>query len=118
MITLYKFLVRILSKAITSQEHIRLSSTRPLPSNDAHAVLLELKGTHILSSILSGNNIGRNESVCGQMGVINIAGISGCTSEPPADNYHASQKGVQGRRGDWWLVTAADKDIFQGRKEI
>ena len=38
------------------------------------------------SSMLSGRSIGRKDSVCGQMGVIRIAGISGCTSEPPADN--------------------------------
>ena len=67
-------------------EHIRLSSTRPRPSNDAQAVLLELYGTQIRNSILSGSNIGLNDNVCGHMGVIKIAGISGCTKEPPADN--------------------------------
>lgn len=65
----------------------RFNSTRPRPSNDAHAVLRELYGTHIRNSILSGRSIGRNESVCGQMGVISSAGISGCTSEPPAESY-------------------------------
>jgi len=38
------------------------------------------------NSMLSGKSIGRKERVCGQIGVINKAGISGCTKDPPADN--------------------------------
>jgi hypothetical protein len=41
------------------------------------------------SSMLSGNSIGRKESVCGHIGVISSEGISGCTREPPADNYRS-----------------------------
>ena len=67
-------------------KYVRFSSTRPRPSNDAHAVLLELYGTQMRNSMLSGSNIGRNDNVCGHMGVIRSAGISGCTKEPPADN--------------------------------
>jgi hypothetical protein len=66
---------------------LRFSSTRPRPSKDAHAVLRELKGTQIRSSMLSGKSIGRKERVCGQIGVMSREGISGCTREPPADNY-------------------------------
>lgn len=67
---------------------LRFSSTRPRPSNEAHAVLRELYGTQILSSMLSGSNIGRKESVWGQMGLMRIAGISGWTREPPAESFH------------------------------
>jgi len=49
-------------------------------------VLRELYGTQMRSSILSGRSIGRKESVCGQMGVMRMAGISGWTSEPPAES--------------------------------
>ena len=33
----------------------------------------------------SGKRMGRNESVCGQIGVKRIAGTDGWTIEPPAD---------------------------------
>lgn len=68
-------------------KYSRLSSTRPRPSKLAQAVLLELKGTQIRNSIVSGNSIGRKDRVCGQIGVIKIAGISGWTREPPAESY-------------------------------
>lgn len=41
----------------------RFNSTRPLPSKLAQAVLLELYGTQMRSSILSGKSIGRNDNV-------------------------------------------------------
>lgn len=44
-------------------------------------------GTQIRSSIESGSSIGRKLSVCGQMGVMSRAGISGWTSEPPAESW-------------------------------
>src|SRR5229473_3818689 len=66
--------------------YARLSSTRPRPSKDTHAVLRELKGTQTRTSMLSGKSMGRKDSVCGAIGVIRIEGISGWTSEPPADN--------------------------------
>ena len=65
----------LMSKAVIG--HIRFSSTRPRPSNDAQAVLRELYGTQIRSSMLSGSSMGRNDNVWGQIGVIKIAGISG-----------------------------------------
>jgi hypothetical protein len=37
--------------------------------------------------MLSGKSIGRKDNVCGHIGVMSIEGISGCTREPPADNY-------------------------------
>ena len=61
-----------------------LSSTRP--SNEAHDVARELNGTQIRGSIVSGSGIGRKYSVSGQIGEMGIAGISGCTSGPPAEN--------------------------------
>lgn len=68
--------------------NLRFISTRPRPSNEAHAVLRELYGTQILSSMLSGRSIGRKESVWGQMGLMRMAGISGWTREPPAESFH------------------------------
>lgn len=65
----------------------RRSSTRPRPSKLAQAVLRELYGTQMRSSMLSGRSIGLNESVCGQIGVMRSAGTSGCTSEPPAESW-------------------------------
>lgn len=65
---------------------------RPRPSKDAHAVLRELYGTHMRSSMLSGRSMGRKDSVCGQMGVMSSAGISGCTREPPADSWKIHYK--------------------------
>lgn len=41
----------------------RFNSTRPRPSKLAHAVLRELYGTQIRSSMLSGRSMGRNERV-------------------------------------------------------
>ena len=38
------------------------------------------------SSMLSGRSIGLKDNVCGQIGVIRIAGISGWTREPPAES--------------------------------
>ena len=73
---------------VIHKAYLRLSSTRPRPSNEAHAVLRELYGTQILSSMLSGRSIGRKESVWGQMGLMRMAGISGWTREPPAESFH------------------------------
>lgn len=56
---------------------LRFSSTLPRPSKLAQAVLRELYGTQIRNSMLSGRSIGRKDRVCGQMGVINRAGICG-----------------------------------------
>lgn len=67
----------------------RFNSIRPLPSKLAHAVLLELYGTHTRTSIESGRSIGLNDSVCGQIGEINNAGIPGCTRDPPAEREYA-----------------------------
>lgn len=53
--------------------NLRLSSTLPRPSKLAHAVFLELKGTQIRNSIESGTNVGRNDKVWGQIGVISRA---------------------------------------------
>ena len=38
-------------------------------------MLRELYGTAMRNSMPSGSNIGRKESVCGQIGVMRIAGI-------------------------------------------
>lgn len=46
----------------------------------------ESSGRTILSSMESGSNMGRNDKVCGQIGVNNKAGTSGCTMDPPADS--------------------------------
>lgn len=79
----------LVSDYVLSQHHgdARLSSTRPRPSKEAQAVLRELKGTQTRSSMLSGRSSGRKERVCGHIGVIRRAGISGWTSDPPADSY-------------------------------
>jgi hypothetical protein len=71
------------------EKNPRRSSTRPRPSKDAHAVLRELYGTQMRSSMLSGSSMGRNDSVCGQIGVMRSAGISGCTRLPPAESEYA-----------------------------
>jgi hypothetical protein len=34
-------------------------------------------------------SIGRKERECGQIGVSRMAGMSGCTSEPPAEREYA-----------------------------
>jgi hypothetical protein len=41
------------------------------------------------NSMLSGSSMGRKDSVCGQMGVMRMAGISGWTREPPAESCRA-----------------------------
>lgn len=64
----------------------RFNSILPRPSKLAQAVFRELNGTQIRSSIESGTKVGLNERVCGQMGVINVAWISGCVKDPFADN--------------------------------
>lgn len=55
------------------------------PSNETEAEHRLSGDTSIRNTVLSGNNICRKESVCGQMGVISIPGVSGCTIDPPAD---------------------------------
>lgn len=72
---------------VLSLLHIRFNSILPRPSKLAQAVFLELNGTQMRSSIESGTNVGLNESVCGQIGVIKIARISGWVREPLADSY-------------------------------
>ena len=42
-----------------------------------------------LSSTVAGMMMGRNESECGQIGVISMQGTVGCTIEPPADTEYA-----------------------------
>jgi len=37
----------------------------------------------------SGTTIGRNDSVCGQTGMISVPGTFGCTIEAPADAAYA-----------------------------
>ena len=65
---------------------VRFNSRRLRPSKEHHAVDRLSAGTTTLKIILSGTRRGLNDSVCGQIGEINIAGISGCTKLPPADN--------------------------------
>lgn len=43
--------------------------------------------------MLSGRSIGLNDNVCGQIGVMRIAGISGWTSDPPAEAYATRDTG-------------------------
>lgn len=78
---------------------------RPRPSKEAQAVLLELNGTQIRSSMLSGRSIGRNDRVCGQRGVMSIEGISGWTKDPPAEReYAVDPVGVETHRPSAWTV--------------
>ena len=44
-------------------------------------------GTRTRRTIESGTKRGRKDSVWGQMGEMSMAGISGWTRDPPADNY-------------------------------
>ena len=46
----------------------------------------ESVGTRTRRTIESGTRRGRKERVWGQMGEMSMAGISGCTRDPPADN--------------------------------
>lgn len=69
---------------------VRFNSSRLRPSKEHHAVERLSAGTTTRKIILSGTKSGLNESVCGQIGEIRIAGISGWTKEPPADNYFVS----------------------------
>ena len=72
-------------------------------------MLRELNGTHIRNSMLSGKSIGRKESVCGQIGVISIAGISGCTSDPPAESYTMKSRNEMTEQ---WLVSAKNEKTY------
>ncbi len=52
------------------------------------------------SSMLSGKSIGLKDNVCGQIGVIKRAGISGCTSEPPAEMRIVSAPSISPHNND------------------
>jgi hypothetical protein len=78
---------------------VRLSSRRFRPSKEHHAVLRLSTGTTTLSTMESGTNSGRKDRVCGQIGEIKIAGISGWTRDPPADNFQLALNEHVGRGG-------------------
>lgn len=59
---------------------------RPLPSNEQYAVAREERGTATRRAMVSESTMGRKESVCGQIGVRRMAGMSGWTREPPAES--------------------------------
>lgn len=65
---------------------VRFSSRRFRPSKEHHAVDRLSAGTTTLKIILSGTRSGRKDNVWGHIGEIKIAGISGWTNDPPADN--------------------------------
>uniref|UniRef100_K3WHE0 Uncharacterized protein n=1 Tax=Globisporangium ultimum (strain ATCC 200006 / CBS 805.95 / DAOM BR144) TaxID=431595 RepID=K3WHE0_GLOUD len=74
----------------TMMQSPRSSCTRFLPSNETYALVARLViGNSILSVALSWKSSGRNDNVCGQMGVNSIVGTDGCVMEPPADNEYA-----------------------------
>ena len=91
---------------------VRFSSRRLRPSKEHHAVLRLSAGTTTLKIILSGTKSGLNESVCGQIGEIKIAGISGWTKEPPADNWIVSFEGHDKRSK---MNTVWDMNTRRGR---
>jgi len=69
------------------------SSMRPLPSNAHQAVAREDLGTDMRRSMESLRSMGRNDKVCGQIGVNRMAGMSGWTREPPAEREYAVEPG-------------------------
>ncbi|KAI2797596.1 hypothetical protein BLOT_014130 [Blomia tropicalis] len=64
-------------------------SCRFRPSNETHAELRESGETQIFNSTPAGTTIGRNESECGHIGVIIIAGTLGWIIEAPAATAYA-----------------------------
>ena len=54
------------------------------PSNETDAEHRLFADTSMRNTVLSGNNICRNDNVCGQIGVMRMPGVSGCTIDPPA----------------------------------
>ena len=65
---------------------VRFNSSRLRPSKEHHAVERLSGGTTTRKIILSGTRRGLKDNVWGHIGEIRIAGISGWTREPPADN--------------------------------
>ena len=66
-----------------------ISSARSFPSKLTHALCLASSATLSSTSTESGKITGRKESVCGQIGVIKMAGTLGCTIDPPAETEYA-----------------------------
>ena len=74
-------------QTISASPRFNVSLNCPSKLTDAvHRLSID---TSIRNTVLSGNNICRNESVCGQIGVIKRLGVSGCTIDPPADIEYA-----------------------------
>ena len=65
---------------------LALISHLNFPSNPTHPLDLQSTGMEHINTEESGRSNGRNDSVCAQMGVSNIAGTEGCTMDPPAAN--------------------------------
>ncbi len=66
------------------KEKKRLKTYRSLPSKLAHDDVRASYGTPSRSTTVSGMMMGRKDSVCAQMAVTRITGLSGWHSEPPA----------------------------------
>ena len=54
------------------------------PSKLTHPLDRQSVGMEHISTEESGRRRGRNDSVCAQIGVSNMAGTDGCTMDPPA----------------------------------
>src|SRR5690606_33073981 len=87
-----------LSDVLISTASPRCSSMRCLPSNATMALVRLVMGFTMRSVTESGKISGRNDSVCGQIGVINIDGTFGWTIEPPADSYKSSTNETNKRK--------------------
>ena len=81
------------------------SSHRSLPSKLTHALHRASSATRNSTSTESGSTTGRKESVCGQMGVMRIAGTFGCTMDPPAlTEYAVDPVAVASITPSAWMV--------------
>lgn len=74
-------------QTMIASPRFKVSLNCPSKLTDAlHRLSIE---TSMCRTVLSGNNICLNESVCGQIGVIKRPGVSGWTIDPPADMEYA-----------------------------
>mmetsp|Transcript_31631 Transcript_31631/g.79449 ORF Transcript_31631/g.79449 Transcript_31631/m.79449 type:complete len:299 (+) Transcript_31631:422-1318(+) len=81
------------------------SSRRSLPSKLTHALHRASSATRNSTSTLSGSTTGRKDRVCGQMGVMRMAGTLGWTMDPPAlTEYAVDPVAVASITPSAWMV--------------
>lgn len=82
-----------------------LQTYRSRPSKLAHELVRASYGTPARSTIVSGRMMGRKESVCAQMAVTRMTGLSGWQSEPPAARLYAVEPvGVAMHTPSAWML--------------